>query len=205
MNAVLTCWFRRPDAQRNGEIDPRPTEEITRALRESVTGADVHVLTSDRMRYPNFYLDRWPLYVDWLELHPDVQWVWCVDAGDVEMLREPWADMEPGVIYTGWETVPLHNEWMLNNHPAPFLQDFIRTQPGMLLNAGVLGGDRVSVLAFCQAMTALADEHVDLGLDMGPFNWVAYRVAEKVITGHQVTTVFKGYEPDNGLSWWRHK
>lgn len=204
-NVVLTCWLRGPDPQRDGAIDGRAVAEITANLRDSITGGELIVVEAEPVR--GVYLDRWVLAADWLQAHREVSRVWCVDAGDVVMLREPWAAMLAGRLYVGSEPSALTgNPWMLANHPAPFLQAFIASQPGPLLNAGLLGGDRATVLEFLLGMVELIDTHGDtLGLDMGPFNWLAYnRFAERTVTGEQVHTEFKA-ERDNGKAWWKHK
>lgn len=206
MPAVLTSWIRGGDPQRDGLVETRPIEEITADLAASIIGADF-VAFDAKPSGPNVYLDRWPIYRNWLGEHPDVDWLWMVDASDVVMLREPWPHMTPGTLYVGCEPENiLGHRWMLNHHPADFLQDFIRTHPGQLLNAGVIGGDRQTITEFLDALVDMIDQHgATLGLDMAPVNFVAYNTfGERLITGDQVVTTFKAYA-DNGVAWWQHK
>jgi hypothetical protein len=43
----------------------------------------------------NVYFRRW-LHWQHLRDHPEYRFVWCTDGTDVEMLRAPWEEMQPG-------------------------------------------------------------------------------------------------------------
>src|SRR5690554_8236560 len=79
------------------------------------------------------------------------------------MLRDPFREMEDGVLDTGFENATLRNSWMLKNHPDSKLQEFMRENPNMqLLNAGLLGGSRELVMGFAQKVTQFwYDDHLD--------------------------------------------
>lgn len=134
------------------------------------------------------------------------------------MLRDPFPEMEPGVLYVGSEPSTLRNEWMLEHHPDRKINTFMRENPNLqLLNAGLLGGDRQTVMAFCQAMCKeFFDDHIEwifgweterLGVgDMGAFQWVARnRFGDRLSYGSHVNTVFKANETNNKVSWFKHK
>lgn len=153
----------------------------------------------------NPYTYRWQLVRDWLIAHPDVGFVWAVDGTDVVMLREPWTEMHAGVLYVGSELQLVGNDWMIHYHPET--HGFIRQFPNhRLLNSGIAGGDRDTLLEFTTALCArLEQTRTDL-FDMGAFNQVAWtRFAGRMVTGERVHTLFKYDEQDNQFAWWKHK
>ncbi|AYD87849.1 glycosyltransferase [Mycobacterium phage ArcusAngelus] len=225
---VLTCLLsNKPDPQRNTRM--RPDVKLLETLITSITGGETVVLCDNPLTHPqasfervtspvdNPYFARWYLYYQWLRANPDVKWVWCVDGTDVEMLTPPWEHMQPGKLYIGHEPAVVGIDWMRNNHKATHLQQFIDTHADRtLLNAGIVGGDRETVMAFAHDMAADHEDqlrrvwHKDdapgtiIG-DMATLNYVAYtKHADQLIHGPQVVTVFKSNER-NAWSWWRHK
>lgn len=155
------------------------------------------------------YFERWIVQRRYLLDHPEIRWAWCVDATDVTMLREPWDHMEPGTLYVGSEAVVTDNAWLRKHHPRyNDCFDQHATQP--LLNCGLVGGDRETVLEFLTDMVheigdGLAEDPKGMGFDMGPFNFVCRtRWNDRLVTGPQVHTVFKAGK-DNGCAWWQHK
>lgn len=229
-DVVLTCLYsRQDDPQRPGKrLDP--TLAPAKTMVTSVMGAEVVVFADQvppstggskvtvlpsELRMPLFFqrhLEAWR----WLRDHPEVRYVWCVDATDVEMLRAPWADMEPGALYLGWEPKLVGDEWMTKHHTATKVAEAIdRHRHRTLLNAGLIGGDRATVMAFLHGMLRVYFDHQigaqlggwsgDVGSDMGALNAVAYdQFSSQLRTGPQVATVFRANE-QNGWSWWRHK
>lgn len=222
-NVVLTCLYGHDD-------DPqRPGKRMTTAqlgpLVRSVQGADVVVHTdldpiADAETVPakrggvNVFFKRWLDAYRWLRDHPDVQWVAAVDGTDVTMQHEPWAHLEPGKLYVGYEPSIVANDWLRKNHPDPKVQAFIDSHPHeTLLNAGVVMGDRATIMRFAHRLTAHYFDRArdrfnrrdtagdDLG-DMGAFNLIARDF--DLVWGPRVTTVFRQNE-ENGWSWWRHK
>ena len=155
------------------------------------------------------YFQRWVSTYQWLREHPEVRFVWCTDGTDVIMLREPWEHMMPGRLYVGHEATVVGCEWMLSNHQAPHLQEFMAQNTSRtLLNAGVVGGDRDTVMSFVHSIVKDYFAHADTStaLDMGTFNFVAYRDwADQLVFGPQVATVFKSYDTGNKHAWWCHK
>ncbi len=160
----------------------------------------------------NPYFQRWIAYYDYLKANRDsIDFVFCVDATDVAMLRTP--TPERGVLYTGDEDQRLNCEWMVNNHQAPRILAYLNNNPHkQLLNAGVAGGDVDTVLRFIRMMideSCLTEHEAYMNkwpgcgqTDMGLFNYVAQRF--NPIHGGQVNTRFKAYEM-NSYSWFKHK
>lgn len=227
-NVVLTCLLTaKPDPQRGKPMAADP--KLLAPLAKSVEQHRFVVLHTDLPdnAYPeqyrvsqhiNPYFERWLQYFHWLRDHPEVGKVWCVDGTDVTMLRDPFPEMEPGVLYVGSEPSTLRNTWMLEHHPDRKINTFMRENPNLqLLNAGLVGGDRQTVMAFCQAMCKeWFDDHIEwifgweterLGVgDMGAFQWVARnRFGDRLSYGSHVNTVFKSNETNNKVSWWKHK
>lgn len=219
-HAVLTCLLTsQPDQQRGIKWSPNP--EVLDTLLTSLRGCERVVMTDELaahdlaevVKVPALrpvYLERWFRYLHWLENNPDVKWVWCVDGSDVKMIRQPWQDMKPGTLYMGCEPCLLGaNRWMLNprNHAASL--PWLKEHPGrLLLNMGVVGGDRQTVMDFCRAVVLLWREDQDRKVedragDMG----LGQRAAEQfnVFTGPQVVNVFKSGQDDCGTNWWAHK
>lgn len=164
------------------------------------------------------YFQRWISTYQWLRAHPEVRWVWCVDGTDVRMLRDPFPHMRPGLLYLGSEHQVVGCEWMLSNHRADSLQRFFEEHHDrQLLNSGLVGGDRATVMEFLHAVVRYyhdnaADQFLklekhSLGVgEMSAFNRVAYERFEGRLTfGPQVNTVFKAFEKNNGTAWFAHK
>src|SRR5690606_38354312 len=101
------------------------------------------------------------------------------------------------------------------------LQKFMRDNANLpLLNAGLIGGDRDTVMRFCQREVKMYfDDHIDwiygwetkrvndeVAGDMGVFNYVARTEFSGVLDyGPHVNTVFKAEEKDNKTAWWKHR
>ena len=172
------------------------------------------------VQHINPYFQRWINYFQWLRGNPDVGFVWCVDGTDVTMTRDPFPEMESGVLYMGYEAKTLRDEWMMAHHPDKTLQDFMTANANTpLLNMGVVGGDRATVMEFAQRVIKFYfDDHNDwimgwetkrafdgVSGDMATGNYVARKFfADRVSSGPHVTNAFKsklGVE----CAWWAHK
>jgi hypothetical protein len=226
-NTVLTCLLtKNPDPQRGTTI--QADGKLLNTLLASIKDAESVVLcdnpvtaaaTITQVQAPvkNPYFARWYLYYQWLRDHPDTQWVWCVDGTDVEMLNPPWQHMQPGKLYVGYEPTIVGIDWMRDNHEAKHLQDFFVSHANeTLLNAGVVGGDRDTIMGFAHDIIA---DHADQETriwhkkdtpgamvgDMATLNYIARtKYQDRLVCGPQVTTTFKANER-NAWSWWRHK
>ncbi|HCC00042.1 MAG TPA: hypothetical protein DEP42_02280 [Ruminococcaceae bacterium] len=208
---VLTSWLtaQMDDAR---QIMQPPDATPLQPLADSVKGELVVFydqplqgdLQAEQIQVPIIpvgpYVRRWQLAYSYLLKHPAEE-VWMVDATDVVRLIPP--KIKPGKLYLGWEPFLTDCDWMKAN----FTHDCYRPlyqQPRQLLNCGVVGGDLETVKRFLRRMM---DVLVLTGdpLDMGAANLVAYRdFAHNLITGIQVTTLFR-FQQQDGISWWKHK
>lgn len=224
---VTPLLTTQPDHSRGNKKWDANTKVLD-TLRKSVVGQNFVVLHDELdnpvndgvtfCKVPNYglvpYFQRWVSAYQWLRDNPNVGRVWFVDGADVTMLRPPWDGMQPGMLYVGDEPCTLNKQWMLDNHPAEWLQEFMTTNGHLpLLNAGLLGGERDIVLSFLHAIvrvvwdtkTAEGDTK-SLGVgDMALFNWVAHtKFSDVIFHGPQVNTTFKAYTATD-WSWWQHK
>ena len=161
------------------------------------------------------YWQKWVSLYQYLIQHPDIGRVFCVDATDVEMLRNPFPEMDD-LLYSGDEPSRMDDAWMRCKHPAASVQLFIRQYAEYpLLNCGLLGGRRELVIRFIGAMLDAWGENIadvkfgrDLTVghtEMGLYNLVMMtRFASRLSHGRHVNTVFKQNEYNN-VSWWKHK
>lgn len=215
-DVVITTLFSAvADPQRPGTQFPADSTLLD-TLAASLTGHHLVVLHDqlDDVGRPgvtfaqvptgaNPYFQRWESIHQWLTDHPEVGRVWCVDGTDVEMLHDPFPEMIPGVLYVGSEPEIVGLPWLANNHPS--VQPFIDSHAELcLLNAGLCGGDRATVMAFIDDLRRM-DPGDDM-TDMGAFNETAWtRHGARLITGGKVHTRFRAEDRTNPFAWWRHK
>ncbi|MBH3296751.1 glycosyltransferase family 2 protein [Serratia marcescens] len=165
----------------------------------------------------NVYFRRWLHIWQHLRDHPEYRFVWCTDGTDVEMLRAPWAEMEAGKVYVGSEPKTYADDWASDKHPERIYQDFIAMHRNdVMLNAGLLGGQREDVMAFAHAIVRLfyriesyrfwKMEKASAAVgDMIAFGIVAKTFGDRVITGPRVHTVFRTDGIGREYAWWKHK
>lgn len=227
-DVVITSLLTgRPDPQRGTRM--KADTSLLAELRKSLRGAKLVVChdeltdrdddTTEFVRSANtinVYFQRHIAAWQYLREHPEVRWVWCVDGTDVKLLHEPWEHMQPGRLYLGSEPAVVSIPWMRDHHPAAVIQSFIAEHPTkQLLNAGLIGGDRTTVMAFLHDLVSLHADNAeavargtdkDLGIgDMGALNYVAWtRYADRLVWGSMVNTVFKANTPTD-FSWFQHK
>jgi glycosyltransferase involved in cell wall biosynthesis len=209
-------------------IDPqravklRPDADLIRRWSQSITGGDPIALVDEMPTdigsggrplefvltgkgWKNPYFQRWLVSLRYLREHP-AKWVWLTDGTDVEMLREPWDEMTPGILYAGYEPDSVANPWLAQHHQ--FYADWIATHRDLqLLNCGVIGGDHATVLEFLQDMVReLSRAYGQIDYEMGSFNYLLHQPkwAERMCTGPTVVTLFRADER-GGRSWWKHK
>lgn len=146
----------------------------------------------------NVYFLRWRHVASMLTVDESISRLWCVDGTDVVRLRDPFRLIVPGVLCIGSEASKVGSDWMVATNPG--CRDWIEhNAPRVLLNPGLVGGDRDTVLEFASRVAEM--EGADMS-DMGPANVVAYDMAH--FTGSAVHTRFKAYER-NDVSAWQHK
>jgi glycosyltransferase involved in cell wall biosynthesis len=219
-NIVLSCYF-------TGHIDPQKGVkwdgdifENTNTLATSLENKKVKYailqdcLTASTDKFVrvntsiNPYFQRWLSYYQYLRDHPEIDNVFCVDATDVVMLKNPFLYIEEGKVYCGDEPTRLASPWMRSHNPEPILSAFITRNRALdLLNAGVVGGSREDVMKICHdIITLYFDNGAVFHNDMGAFNYVLRKFfSDKLEYGRKVTTVFKEYDTGNKTSWWAHK
>lgn len=165
----------------------------------------------------NVYYQRWMHIYQFLRVNEDLRFVWCTDGTDVEVLRDPFDIMLPGRLYVGSEKNVVGSDWMRSNHPAKKFEKLWTELPThTLLNAGVIGADRETMMEFAHKMVTVYGDieserfwgrdgsRADLG-DMAAFNYVAYKYFNaRLIFGPEITTEFKKFE-DNGVARFKHK
>lgn len=213
-DVVATCYFTTAgDPQRGGSSTLPPDGAAMADLRGSVRAHDRELVVlsdtlPDTVRVPvaeNPYIQRWIAYRQWLQANPDVRFAWCVDATDVTMLNDPFPHMRPGTLYCGWEPEVVGCAWM-RQHAVNHADWVEAHRQEMLLNAGVVGGDRHTMIRLCQTIVGLwaASDKSDPLEEMTLFN-IAARRHPRVVTGIQVTTVFKSYARTHPTAWFAHK
>ncbi len=165
----------------------------------------------------NVYFRRWLHIWQHLRDHPEYRFVWCTDGTDVEMLRSPWDEMDPGKVYVGSEPKTYADAWAKQNHPERIYQEFIEQHRNdVMLNAGLLGGTRADVMAFAHGIIRLyyriesyrfwKKEQAGAAVgDMLAFGIVAKSFGDRIVTGPRIHTVFKSEGIGKEYAWWKHK
>lgn len=225
---ITTLLTSQPDPQRGTKMAAAPDMLTTWAASLRNCGrialvdelqtapADVELYRVADVKM-NVYYRRWLHIWQHLRDHPEYRFVWCTDGTDVEMLRAPWDEMQPGNVYVGSEPKTYSDTWAKQNHPERIYQDFIEAHRNhVMLNAGLLGGTRADVMAFAHGIIRLyyriesyrfwKKEQAGAAVgDMLAFGIVAHSFAGKVITGPHVHTVFKTDGIGKEAAWWKHK
>lgn len=213
-DVVLSCFFNsQPDPQRNTKLAADP--KLVAALENSVTAksdADIVMFTDCLPDRPHAeatqpaYRQRWITYYQWLIQHPEVRYAWCVDATDVRMLNNPFPSMHPGILYIGWEPRTVGIQW-IRAHGEKLAQWIHDNESRPLLNIGVVGGDRATIMKFIRGMQDLwCDLRADPMHEMVFANHVVYeQFTDSHITGPQVTTLFKANVQTDPIAFWAHK
>jgi hypothetical protein len=206
------------DKNRPAQLTPDPAHIAT--WLESLKGHDVVVLNDQLtckntkhvtyVHVPtapmNVYAQRWLHTWQYLRANPDIRRIWVTDCTDVQLLRNPWANMQPGRIHVGSEPGTIgRSGWLRIHHPS--LRGFMRTYADrQIINPGVIGGTRTDVMAYLHHfLTEWWDWTSPGDSDMGLWNLVAWmKHPDQIDYGPHVTTVFKAYA-DNGTAKWMHK
>lgn len=228
-NILITTYFTGvADPQRNGKWQPKPEE--LQPLIASLKGQKLIVLhdcldaqDTINVKYVrvetriNPYFQRWFSYYAYLKTNMHaIDKVFCIDATDISLLKNPFNQVLPGAIYTGDELEVVGCQWLVNHHKHPVLQKFFAEyKDHQLINAGILGGEVGAILPFIKDMIdfyfdaesdAFHKKQSGAGeTDMGTFNYMAYtRHQDKIRHGVFVNTKFKANET-NIVSWFKHK
>lgn len=225
---ITTLLTSQPDPQRGNKMQADPN--VLQHWASSIAGAKAVVL-ADELTAPPFdallfkvpsvnmspYFARWLHIYQHLRAHPEYRFVWCTDGTDVEMLREPWAEMESGKIYVGSEHKTYAEEWMKANHHGKAYSEFLEQhRDDQLLNAGLLGGSRDDVMEFAHRIIRqhyLIESHRFWKMetapatlvDMGAFGMAAKSFGDRIVTGPRIHTIFKTDGIGKENAWWKHK
>lgn len=226
---VLTCLY-------TGTVDPQRGKKMTpdiKALSTLVKSAQPHQvvvqhdeladtggLNVELVKSPNsvnVYFQRWINALAYLQEHPEIRNALVCDGTDVEILQPDrlFAGIDPEKLYVGSEFQVVGSKWLIDNHPHPGLQEWMKGNTQQLLNAGVVFGHRDMVMRFLRGMVHVW-EHIEsekfhtaskgngIG-DMAVFNYMAYNYfGDRLVYGPQITTLFKS-EQANDFSLIRHK
>ncbi|EPR9083345.1 glycosyltransferase family 2 protein [Cronobacter dublinensis] len=225
---ITTLLTSQPDPQRGTKmaVSPDMLAKWAASLREcgrialvdelQTAPADVELCRVPDVKM-NIYFRRWLHIWQHLRDHPEYRFVWCTDGTDVEMLRAPWEEMQPGTVYVGSEPKTYSDAWAKQNHPERIYQEFIEAHRNdVMLNAGLLGGTRADVMAFAHGIIRLyyriesyrfwKKEQAGAAVgDMLAFGIVARSFSDRLVTGPLVHTVFKTDGIGKEAAWWKHK
>jgi hypothetical protein len=224
---IVTCYFSAiKDPQRNVhfKVDKSPLEALINSCNYEMlvlndcfeNSKERHVEFLRVETHSNPYFQRWISYYKYLLNHPEVTRVFFIDGTDVEILRNPFEVLTGDYLYVGFEPGNLNNEWMVKNHPAEFIIEFLSSNKNLqLVNAGILGGKRELVMMFIRTFLKLYYENIQAVFqkqsqsvgttDMGLFNYTCYRYFNSFLMfGREVCTSFKA-EEKNQVSVFKHK
>jgi glycosyltransferase involved in cell wall biosynthesis len=228
---VLTCYFNYAnDPQRGNRLKPDVKNVI--ALCNSVTdkGGKVVLFHDCFEQYPhiegvefikinpddnyNPYIIRHKVYMDYLSGAKVTGPVFGVDSTDVVCLSSP-RNVQENTLYTGNEHGQIvNNDWLKNDEKpyAATIADYKRIiEPhkyDILLNCGIIGGQKETYLEFLQHFWSVAKihgKHIRTSTDMPLGNYVFFKHFDgRIVSGEPVNTKFKHFERVNGV-WFQHK
>ena len=129
------------------------------------------------------------------------------------ILKNPFEFIESDKIYCGDEnSINMQNKWMMDRYflmNQPIINNNLANYANkVVLNAGILGGDRLVLLEIAKKMSALLSTSgiKSTTVDMCAFNHTLYMGYErKLVHGLPVNTIFKAYDVNNKNAWFCHK
>ena len=225
---ITSLLTSQPDPQRGVRMNADAA--ALSAWASSIQGAEAVVLADELTSPPagatlvtvppielSVYFARWLHIYQYLRTNQEIRFVWCTDGTDVEMLREPWEEMQPGIIYTGSEPKTYDDIWMKQNHHGQVYAMFLNQyRNSTMLNAGLLGGSRADVMEFAHRVIRLhyrieshrfwgSEKAPQTKVDMCAFGIVAKSFGDRIVTGPKVHTVFKTEGIGKECAFWKHK
>ena len=171
----------------------------------------------------NKYNIYWECYIQakkYVEEHEEIDFIFMTDATDVIMLNNPFPHMERGMLYFGDEyKKDMSHRWV--THKKRVMCDEIKDieevlnsipKQTLLLNTGVIGGDRETFLLFlnkfCQLVESLRHVTYRDGFDtdatVGVYTAIKH-FKGKYHQGNPINTKFKAFEENNQACWFKHK
>ena len=162
----------------------------------------------------SIYDYRWHIGYEFAKTIP-IDNIFFTDLSDVTMINNPFLSPEyaKGVLYCGDEPCTIvENTWLqkavhteLLNNLSGFTEVWKSNKK--VVNPGVLGGDKETVLNFLKAFTELLmkvkTRPFDGTVDMGVFNYLMRKQFNPTF-GFPVNTVFKYYQTIDNV-WFKHK
>ena len=172
-------------------------------------------------RYP-LNDQRFLVYQKYLRAHPEIERVFLTDLSDVRVARNPFPEVEADKLYVGSQPGSLRpregdgckyvgERLQAAGEPYGRWLDELssrRGDPIPVLNAGILGGFRETVLGALDAIVQniVSIDRPEENLNIGIFNYVHFECFESIlVTGEPVHSVFGGYENDRSDVWFIHK
>lgn len=179
----------------------------------------------ERVEYNKAYnlsVFRYFVYLEYLKYnHQNIDSLFITDSTDVEVINNPFEQPlfkeNTSALFCGDEPTILLNEWMINHsthfrNQIPEFEAYEQKYANqILLNCGIIGGSKNTMLLLLQKLTAFHQQYNQFNKtnytgDMGAFNFIVHNYFnENLFHGSPVNTVFKGYETNNNSCWFRHK
>ncbi len=228
MNLAMTCLFTSIDNPLCPLCDNyKPDVEMLRNWLASLEACNAYVLHDEltgeqwyrgceiaavptsffqvEMSDENLFFQRWRHIYSRLVRATHVEFVFITDGSDVRMLNEPWSHMRPKTLYVGSEEDTISNKWIVDNHPT--IRDLAkRAKNQPLLNAGLLGGDRITIMDFVDRLIWRLDNSDGDLTDMAAFNLTLYEDWDGYVeTGYPVHTTFGKWVKKDKQAYWAHK
>jgi len=173
---------------------------------------------------------RYFVYADVLANHPSWEFVFTIDAFDVEVAMNPCASLQPDTFYVGSETRAMKNWWMeerFRDTGGKYLAWYNAfDEKTKLLNCGITGGHRSVMHRFFASMKRIMTDAVsdfksrevdsevnvksrevdsEVNVNMAALNYFGYsEFAGKLVTSAPVHSVYKQYQNRNDV-WFVHK
>lgn len=164
---------------------------------------------------PLYYM-RWMMAYQFLFAHPEIEEAVFVDLGDVEMLHNPFGNLDENRLYFSDEEALLTNVIVSQGVKPKYATDFFNNNKHLqLLDPGVIAGKRSILIEYLGLVTnTIAKTAINMqrGLEeglqtfeMAIMNYVAYRYfPNRLRHGRQVSTVIF-QNKTNEYSWFKHK
>ena len=210
-NIILTNYLcDLKDPQNNEEWTKDNQERILKPLLDSAKKQDCEVVVLEETGDDdNPYFQRWINIEKYLEKNTDIEKVFCVDASDILVLKNPFETLINGIVYIGTQNDKVGTLWLIYNHNSYPEVDFINLyRDYKLLNAGILGGYRETVLEYVKEINKIRRETKEAKrslTDMAIFNLVGWtKFKSRIVIGKNINTDFGQFEV-NDVSWFKHK
>ncbi len=210
-NIILTNYLcDLKDPQNNEEWTKDNQERILKPLLDSAKKQDCEVVVLEETGDDdNPYFQRWINIEKYLEKNTDIEKVFCVDASDILVLKNPFETLINGIVYIGTQNDEVGTLWLIYNHNSYPEVDFINLyRDYKLLNAGILGGYRETVLEYIKEINKIRRETKEAKrslTDMAIFNLVGWtKFKSRIVIGKNINTDFGQFEV-NDVSWFKHK